>query len=105
MTKRVTYDVVEAAALKARRSGHDFKLFFNYQGMLHLFHNGDLVLVDGPRDYAVALAKVQSLVWQTAPVLPKETDVEPITEKHVRRGRPEPKPTTKKKGKTRAKGK
>lgn len=83
MTNRVTYDRVEAKAVKIARLGHDIKLYLRYDGMLQVFYHGELVLSDGPRDYSVALAKVQSYL-DVAPQLPANDNV---TERNVRRGK------------------
>ena len=94
MTKRVTYDRVEDEAMKAIRLGHDVKLYFRHTGMLEVFHNGESVLKDGPRDYSVALALVKKIVINGEPaVAPKNK----VTEKDVRRGKAEAKPKAAKK--------
>lgn len=82
--KRTTYDSVEAEAVRYRRKGHDIKLYFRYTGMLQVFHDGDMVLEDGPRDYSVALAKVKAIGMQTEPALPPNDS---IIDKNVRRGK------------------
>jgi hypothetical protein len=84
MIKRTTYDDVEDEAIRQRRKGHDIKLYFRYTGMLHVFHNGEKVLEDGPRDYSVAFAKLQSIGAHETPELEPNDNV---TDKSVRRGK------------------
>lgn len=98
--KRTRYDDVEDMAMRAMRVGHDFKLYFRHTGMLHLFHNGEEVLVDGPRDYSAALDKIKELMWHTSPSLPGK---DLVSEKDVRRGKAT-KPKAKGKAKAKAKG-
>lgn len=81
---RTTYDDVEESTVKVCRAGHDIKLYFQYTGMLQVFHNGDMVLEDGPRDYSVALAKVKAIGMQSEPKLEPNDS---ITDKAVRRGK------------------
>jgi len=84
MIKRTTYDNVEDAAVRVRRIGHDIKLYFRHTGMLQVFHDGEMVLEDGPRDYSVALAKVKAIGMQAEPALEPNDNV---LDKHVRRGK------------------
>lgn len=81
---RTTYDTVEDRAVKVRRKGHDIKLYFRYTGMVQVFHNGEMVLEDGPRDYSVALAKVKAIGMTSEPKLEPNDS---IIDKQVRRGK------------------
>ena len=84
MTKRITYDMVEDLAVRARRVGHDVQLYFNYQGVVAVFHNGEEVLADEGRSYVVAEAKVRSILMNAEPLL--EPDLK-IVDKDVQRGK------------------
>jgi hypothetical protein len=93
MTNRITYDKVEELAMRARRDGHDVKLYFNFEGKLHVFHDGEQVLVDPGRSYVVAEAKVRQILMNADPKLePSAT----VTDKDVQRGRKTRKPPKKK---------
>ena len=81
---RTTYDAVEARSVRVCRDGHDIKLYFRHTGMLQVFHNGEMVLEDGPRDYSVALAKVKAIGMQSKPALEPNDGV---TDRSVRRGK------------------
>jgi hypothetical protein len=81
---RTTYDAVEARTVKVCRDGHDIKLYFRHTGMLQVFHNGEMVLEDGPRDYSVALAKIKAIGMQSEPKLEPNDSV---TDRSVRRGK------------------
>lgn len=84
MTSRTTYDMVEALAIRARRDGHDVKLYFNYEGILAVFHDGEEVLRDEGRSYDVAEAKVRQILMNAKPKLePKAT----VIDKDVQRGK------------------
>jgi hypothetical protein len=81
---RTTYDDVEENTVRVCRKGHDVKLYFRHTGMLQVFHNGNMVLEDGPRDYSVALAKVKAIGMQSKPKLEPNDNV---TDRSVRRGK------------------
>jgi hypothetical protein len=52
--------------------------------MLQIFHDGEMVLEDGPRDYSVALAKVRAIGMTSKPALAPNDSV---TDRSVRRGK------------------
>lgn len=81
---RVTYDQVEAETVRQVRAGHDITLYFRFTGALHVYHDGELVLVDEGRSYDVALAKVKSIGMNADPANePNDT----VVDKDVRRGK------------------
>jgi len=91
MTKRISYDMVEAKAVKLRQAGHDVALYFNFEGHIHVSHNGEDVLVDKGRDYILAFAALEQISDGKPALEPNAF----AGEKDVRRGKPKARSKTK----------